>query len=131
MCEGVNHTVFTSQIVMAVPLKISVWVGFLYTLVVRVPSSCGVTSLSRNGMEPSCLVSSVVRFMEGSTELMCCRNSSFCNCCSITKMSPTYLFYNLGGFIADVRALCSKDSIYKFATISLTGDPIAAPLVCS
>ena len=117
----------------------SVWVGFLYTLVVRVPSSCGVTSVSRNGMGPSCLVSSVVKLMEqstellmeGSTEIMCYSNSSFCDCCTMTKVSSTYLFHNLWGFTADVRALCSKDSIYKFATIGLTRDPIAVPLVCS
>ena len=106
------------------------WLDFLYTLVVRVPSSCGVTSVSRNGMEPSCLVSSVVKLMEGSTELMCCKNSSFCDCCIMTKVSSTNLFHNLGGFTADVRALCSKDSIFKFAAIGLTGDPIATPLVC-
>ena len=40
------------------------WVGFLYTLVVKVPSFCGGTSVSRNGMEPSSLVSSVVKLME-------------------------------------------------------------------
>ena len=30
----------------------SVWVGFLYTLVVSVPSSWGVTKMSKKGMEP-------------------------------------------------------------------------------
>ena len=49
----------------------------------------------------------------------------------MTKVSSTYLFHNLGGFTADVMALCSKDSIYKLATMGLTGDPMAAPLVCS
>ena len=44
-----------------------------------------VLSVSRNGMEPSSLVSSVVKFMEGSTELMCCKNSFFCDCYSMTK----------------------------------------------
>ena len=82
-------------------------------------------------MEPSYLVSSVVKLMEGSPELMSCRNSSFCDCCRMTKVSSTYLFDNLGWLVADVRYLCSKGSIYKFATIGLTGDPIAAPLVCS
>ena len=46
----------------------------------------------------------------------------------MTKVSSSYLFHNLGGFTTHVRVLCSKDSIYKFATIGLTGDPIAAPL---
>ena len=57
-------------------------------------------------MESSCFGFSVVKWMEGSTELMCCRNSSFCDCCNMTKVSSTYLFQNLGGFTADVRALC-------------------------
>ena len=56
-------------------------------------------------MEPSSLVSSVVKLMEGSTGLMCCKNSSFCDCCSMTKVLSTYLLHNLGGFTADVRAL--------------------------
>ena len=50
----------------------SVWVGFLYTFV-RVPSAWGVIIVSRNGMEPSGLVSSAVNMMEGSTELMFCK----------------------------------------------------------
>ena len=42
------------------------WVGFLYTLIVMDPSSCGVARMSRNGMKPSCVVSSVVKLMERS-----------------------------------------------------------------
>ena len=53
-------------------------------------------------MEPSCFTSSVVKRMEGSTELMCCRNSSFCDFCKMTKVSSTYLLHNLGRFTADV-----------------------------
>ena len=56
-----------------------------------------------------------------------CKNS-FCDCCRMTKVSSTYIFHSLGGFTADVRTLCSKDSIYKFSTKGLTGDPIAAPI---
>ena len=101
--------------------------GFLYILVVKVPCFCGVMSVSRNGMEPSGLVSSVVKLMEGSTELMCCKKYYFCDCCSMTIASSTYLFHDLGGFTADVKALCSRDSTYKLSTIGLTGDPMAAP----
>ena len=67
----------------------SVVVGFLQTQVVRVPSYFGVTNVSRNGMEPSSLGSSVVNLMEGSKDMICC--------CSMTKVSSTYLFHNLGG----------------------------------
>ena len=59
---------------------------------------------------------------------MCCRNCSLCYCCSMTKVSSTYLLHNLGGFTADVRALCSNNFMYKFATTGLPGDPIAYPL---
>ena len=56
-----------------------VWVGFLYTLVIKVSFYCSVMSVSRNGMEPSDLVSSMLNIMEGSTQLMCCKNSSLCD----------------------------------------------------
>ena len=49
----------------------------------------------------------------------------------MTKVSSTYRFHILGGFTAVVMALCSNDSINKLATIGLTGDPMAAPFVCS
>ena len=75
----------------------SEWVGFLYTLVVSVPSSWGVTKMSTKGMEPSCFCSSVVNYMAGSTEFMCCRNSSFLSCFKRTNVSSTNLFHHLGG----------------------------------
>ena len=56
-------------------------------------------------MEPSGLVSSVLNMMEGSTELMCCKNSSYYDCRSMTKVSSIYFFHNLGGISADVMAL--------------------------
>ena len=52
----------------------SVCVGFLYTDVNREPSSCGITIVSRKGMDPSVLASSVVKWMCGSTLLMCSGN---------------------------------------------------------
>ena len=82
-------------------------------------------------MEPSGLVSSVVNMMEGSIELMSCKNSPLWDCYCMAKVSSTYLFHILGGFTADGMALCSNDSIYKLATMRVTGDPMAAHLVCS
>ena len=35
----------------------------------------------------------------------------------MTKVSYKYLFHNLGGFTADVMALCSNDSINKLPTM--------------
>ena len=37
----------------------------------------------------------------------------------------------LGGWQAVLRAFCSKYSMYKLATIGLTGEPMAAPSTCS
>ena len=58
----------------------SVWVGFMYTFVVKVPSDWGVINMSRKGMEPSSLASSTVNWMEVSTVLMFWKNS-LCACC--------------------------------------------------
>ena len=55
----------------------SVCVGFLYTPMVKVPSVSGVMMVSKKGMEPSSLDYSTVNWMEGSTVLMCLKNSSF------------------------------------------------------
>ena len=38
----------------------SVWVGFLYTPIVKLPSSSGLVTVSRKGMEPSSFASSTV-----------------------------------------------------------------------
>ena len=47
------------------------------------------------------------------------------------KVSSTNLFQSVGGDGAVARALVSRSSINKLATIGLMGDPIAAPLTCS
>ena len=49
----------------------SLWVGFLYTVMDRPPSSSGFTMVSKKGMELSSILSSTVNFMAGSTLLMC------------------------------------------------------------
>ena len=41
---------------------LSVWVGFLYTVMDRLPSTSGFTMVSKKGMEPSSLLSSTVNF---------------------------------------------------------------------
>ena len=48
----------------------SVWVGFLYTVVLRVLSGWMVMRVSRKGSEPCC-VGSTVNWMCGSWLLMC------------------------------------------------------------
>ena len=37
----------------------------------------------------------------------------------------------LGGWGAVLRAFCSKYSMYRLATMELTGEPMAAPSTCS
>ena len=107
------------------------WVGFLYTVVSRLPSSLGVIKTSRNGMEPSDLASSFVNWMFGSREFRCCRKLSICDDFMMVKVSSTNLLQNDGGFCADCMALVSRSSIYRLATIGLMGEPIAAPSCCS
>ena len=85
----------------------SVCVGFLYTPMVMVPSASAVMMVSKKGMEPSSLDSSTANWMEGSTVLMCLRNSSLCHWCCITKVSSTYLFHILGGAVL-LRWPCSQ-----------------------
>ena len=46
-------------------------------------------------------------------------------------MSSTNLNQCLGEWKADQRAFLSKCSMYRFATMGLTGDPIATPSTCS
>ena len=89
----------------------SVWVGFLYTFVVNVPSVSGVMSRSKNGMEPFGPASSMVNVMDVSTWLMWWKNSSLCDSNWTTKVSSTYLFHIFGGCSAVLRALSSKASI--------------------
>ena len=53
----------------------SVWVIFLNTDVFRLPSSSGVTGMSRKGIDPSSLTSSQVNLILGCIEFRCCRKA--------------------------------------------------------
>ena len=75
----------------------SVCVGFLYTVMDRVPSASGLTIVSKKGMDPSSLLSSTVNLIAGSTLLMCWRKSCLLASLWMTKVSSTYLCHNLGG----------------------------------
>ena len=65
----------------------SVWVGFLYTVMDRLPSTSGFTMVSKKGIEPSSLLSSTVNFIAGSTLFMCCRKPCLLASLWITKVS--------------------------------------------
>ena len=74
----------------------SVWVGFLYTVVLRVLSGWMVMRVSKKGSEPCC-VGSTVNWMCGSWLLMCWRSSWLCSALLMTKVSSTNLSQREGG----------------------------------
>ena len=80
LCERVLITLYLAAILWLLfhGRYRSVWVGFLYTPTVNVPSASGLMMVSRKGMEPSSFASSTVNWVDGSTVYMCWRNSSLC-----------------------------------------------------
>ena len=129
--EGLDDPKLGWEVMVAVPLYGSVCMGFLYTAMDREPSTSGLTIVSKKGMEPSSLLSSTVNLMAGSTLFMCWRKPCLLASLWMTKVSSTCLHQNLGGWGAVLRAFCSKYSMYKLATMGLTGEPMAAPSTCS
>ena len=49
----------------------SVWLGFLKSVVFNDPSGCGITIVSSSGIDPSGFASSAVNWMCGSTLFIC------------------------------------------------------------
>ena len=84
----------------------SVWESFLYTVIDNVLSVSGLARVSKKGMAPSCLVSSTVNFMAGSTLLMCSRKFCLFSSFWITKVSCTYCSHSLGEWVELLRAFC-------------------------
>ena len=91
----------------------SVWVGFLYTFVVKVPSTLGVRSLrSKMGWNH------LVQLLPWWTWWTCPlgwyvgRISSLCDSCWITKVSSTYLFHILGGACSTDGSVLKSLHIY-------------------
>ena len=109
---------------------LSVWVGFLHTMMDRFPSASGLTIVSKKGMAPSSLLFSTVNWMAGSTLLMCCRKSCLWISLWMKNVSSTYLHQNLE-VGSNTESLFSKYSIHRLATIELTGETIATPSICS
>ena len=107
------------------------WVFFLNTDVLRLPSSSGVMRMSRKAIDPSSLVSSQVNLMLGCMELRCSRKLSLLFFLMMVNVSSTYLFHKVGGVGDVLMAWVSNSSMYKLAINGLIGDPIAAPSVCS
>ena len=100
MCQGVDDIKFSSQIVMNVQMQVLICMsGLPIHYYWGEMSDSGITKVSRNGMEPSSLLSPTVNCMHGSVELMCSRNLSLL--CT-RNVSSTYLFHILGGHSADI-----------------------------
>ena len=74
----------------------SVCVGFLYTVVLRFPSSSGIIRTSRKGMEPSMPASSLVNCMWWSMLFRCSRKLVLCGDSMMVKVSSTNLPQNRG-----------------------------------
>ena len=74
-----------------------VWVGFLYTVVSKLPSACGMTRVSRKAKEPLVLMFSMVNCIPSSMELICVKNSSLWADFMTTMVSSTNLFHRFGG----------------------------------
>ena len=108
----------------------SVWIGFLNTDVLRLPSSLGVIMMSRNSIDPSSLTSSQVNLMLLWMEFRCCRKLVLSSFFIIVKVSSTNLFHHDGGVGDVLMAWTSRSSMNRFATIGLIGDPMAAHSVC-
>ena len=65
----------------------------------RLPSSLGVIRMSKKGMEPSGLESSLVNWMCLSTELMWSRKHLLCDDSMMVKVSSTNLPQRQGGVV--------------------------------
>ena len=75
----------------------SVWVGFLYTVVLKVLSGWVVMRVSKKGSEPCC-VGSTVNWMCGSWLLICWRSSWLCSALLMTNVLSTNLSQREGGW---------------------------------
>ena len=82
-------------------------IGFLYTLVVSVPSSSVVASVSKNSTELSGCVF-YCKLYNTNYVIMCCREFSLCSIHCITNASSINLFPSLGGFCTVLRAFSLK-----------------------
>ena len=87
MCQGVEDTVFSREFVVAVPVEVLVygWVSCTQMLS-NVLSGLWETKVSRNGMDPSLLGTSVVNCVWGSMKLIWYRTCWLCSACWTTSV---------------------------------------------
>ena len=128
MGEGVGCTKFGCPTVSTGQYE----VGFLYTVMDSVPSASGLTMVSKNGMDPSSLLSSTVNLMAGSTLFMCWRKPCLLKSLWMTKVSSTNLCQNLGGGWGHYLELFIPSTPCRgWPTMGLTGETMAVPSTCS
>ena len=72
------------------------WIGFLYSVVVRFPALSGVTRISRKGVEPSSPASSLVNCMCMSMQWRCLWNSAVLDGCRMIQVSSRNLLQKRG-----------------------------------
>ena len=97
----------------------------------REPSTSGFTIVSKKGMDPSSLLSSTVNLMAGVNTVYVLKEALFVGFLVDDKGVIHIPAPKPGGWGAVLRAFCSKYSIYKLATMGLTGELMATPSTCS
>ena len=95
----------------------------------REPSASGLTIVSKKGMEPSSLLSSTVNLIADTVYVL--KKALFVGFLVYDKGVIYIPAPELRGWGAVLRAFCSKYSMYRLATMGLTGEPMAASSTCS
>ena len=130
--QGAYHTIFWTDCMMAVPLHIQVCMCRLSK------DSCGKASIFTRcyqyvqkgyGSIWSWFFCSELDVLIYGVYVV--QETLFWAALMMTHVSSTYLFHIKGGCGDVFMALISKSSMYKFATMGLIGEPIAAPSTCS
>ena len=111
---------------------LSVCIGFLKTVTLRVLSSLHVRLVSRKGREPGIFLQLHGEFDGGAYLVeMAEQGLHSIPLHFMQHVSSTYHFQNLGLEGTNSRASSSKNSMYRLATTAETGEPMAAPSLCS
>ena len=97
----------------------------------REPSASGLTIVSKKGMEPFLLVVLYCKPYGRVNTVYVLKEALFVGLLVDDKGVIHIPAPELGGWGAVLRAFCSKYSMYKLATMGLTGEPMAAPSTCS
>ena len=106
----------------------SLYIGFLKTIIIKLPSDCGMTKVSRKGIGVSARVFSALNFMPSSWRCYDWKKYSLCVDFMTTKVSSTNLFHRLWGWGDVLRALASSSSYISRPLWDLLVIPLLHPL---